>query len=83
MSCGVVLSSCNMGFGVIKAEGVVGLSQGFLLAGAASAVVSQYSVFSNFSATVTVSPSGPPGLFKGVTTALWSVDDGSTAAHVG
>jgi len=43
-----------MGFGVIKAEGVVGLSQGFLLAGAASAVVS-----------------------------LWSVDDGSTAAHVG
>jgi len=30
----------------------------------------QYSVFSNCSSTVTVSPSGPPGLFKGVTTAM-------------
>jgi hypothetical protein len=28
----------------------------------------QYSVFSNCVSTVTVSPSGPPGLFKGVTT---------------
>ena len=35
--------------------------------------VRQYSVFSNFSATVTVSPSGPPGLFKGVTTAMSGV----------
>ncbi len=33
----------------------------------------QYSVFSNFSATVTVSPSGPPGLFKGVTTPMSGV----------
>jgi len=35
--------------------------------------VLQYSVFSNFSATVTVSPSGPPGLFKGVTTPMSGV----------
>ncbi len=34
----------------------------------AASVPRQYSVFSNFPATVTVSPSGPPGLFKGVTT---------------
>ena len=33
----------------------------------------QYSVFSNFSATETVSPSGPPGLFKGVTTPMSGV----------
>ena len=33
----------------------------------------QYSVFSNCSTTVTVSPSGPPGLFKGVTTAMSGV----------
>ena len=33
----------------------------------------QYSVFSNCSSTVTVSPSGPPGLFKGVTTAMSGV----------
>ena len=32
-----------------------------------------YSVFSNCSTTVTVSPSGPPGLFKGVTTAMSGV----------
>ena len=32
-----------------------------------------YSVFSNFSATVTVSPSGPRKLFKGVTTATSGV----------
>ena len=30
----------------------------------------QYSVFSNCSSTVTVSPSGPRKLFKGVTTAM-------------
>ena len=30
----------------------------------------QYSVFSNCSSTVTVSPSGPIKLFKGVTTAM-------------
>ncbi len=35
----------------------------------------QYSVFSNCSSTVTVSPSGPPGLFKGVTTAMSGVID--------
>jgi hypothetical protein len=34
---------------------------------------SQYSVFSNCSSTVTVSSSGPPGLFKGVTTAMSGV----------
>ena len=33
----------------------------------------QYSVFSNCSSTVTVSLSGPPGLFKGVTTAMSGV----------
>ena len=33
----------------------------------------QYSVFSNCSATVTVSPSGPRKLFKGVTTAMSGV----------
>ena len=33
----------------------------------------QYSVFSNCLSTVTVSPSGPPGLFKGVTTAMSGV----------
>ncbi len=32
----------------------------------------QYSVFSNCSSTVTVSPSGPPGLFKGVTSYISS-----------
>ena len=40
----VVLSACNSGRGEIKAEGVVGLSRGFLLAGAASTVVSLWSV---------------------------------------
>ena len=33
----------------------------------------QYSVFSNCSSTVTVSPSGPKKLFKGVTTAMSGV----------
>ncbi len=33
----------------------------------------QYSVFSNCSSTVTVSPSGPRKLFKGVTTAMSGV----------
>jgi CHAT domain-containing protein len=40
----VVLSACNTGRGVIKAEGVVGLWRGFMLAGAAAAVVSLWSV---------------------------------------
>jgi tetratricopeptide (TPR) repeat protein len=40
----VVLSACNTGRGQIKAEGVVGMSRGFLLAGAASTVVSLWSV---------------------------------------
>ena len=40
----VVLSACNTGRGEIKAEGVVGLARGFLLAGAAAAVVSLWSV---------------------------------------
>jgi hypothetical protein len=35
----------------------------------------QYSVFSNCSSTVTVSPSGPRKLFKGVTTAMSGVID--------
>ena len=35
----------------------------------------QYSVFSNCSSTVTVSPSGPKKLFKGVTTAMSGVID--------
>ena len=40
----VVLSTCNSGRGEIKAEGVVGLSRGFLLAGAAATIVSLWSV---------------------------------------
>jgi CHAT domain-containing protein len=40
----VVLSACNTGRGEIKAKGVVGLARGFLLAGAAAAVVSLWSV---------------------------------------
>jgi CHAT domain-containing protein len=40
----VVLSACNTGRGDILAEGVLGLSRGFLLAGAAAAVVSLWSV---------------------------------------
>ena len=40
----VVLSACNTGCGDILAEGVVGLARGFLLAGAAAAVVSLWSV---------------------------------------
>ena len=40
----VVLSACNTGRGNILAEGVVGLTRGFLLAGAAAAVVSLWSV---------------------------------------
>lgn len=40
----IVLSACNTGAGEIKAEGVVGLSRGFLLAGAAATVVSLWSV---------------------------------------
>jgi CHAT domain-containing protein len=40
----VVLSACNTGRGEIKAEGVVGLARGFLLAGAAATVVSLWSV---------------------------------------
>jgi CHAT domain-containing protein len=40
----VVLSACNTGRGEIKAEGVVGLSRGFLLANASAAVVSLWSV---------------------------------------
>ena len=40
----VVLSACNSGRGEIRAEGVVGLSRGFLFAGAAATVVSLWSV---------------------------------------
>ena len=40
----VVLSACNSGRGEIKAEGVVGLSRGFFMAGAACTVVSLWSV---------------------------------------
>ena len=40
----LVLSACNTGRGEIKAEGVLGLSRGFLLAGASSTVVSLWSV---------------------------------------
>jgi hypothetical protein len=40
----VVLSACDTGRGEIKAEGVVGLSRGFLLANASAAVVSLWSV---------------------------------------
>jgi len=40
----VVLSACNTGCGDILAEGVVGLARGFLLAGAAAAVVSLWAV---------------------------------------
>jgi len=40
----VVLSACNSGRGKINAEGVVGLSRSFLIAGAAAAVVSLWSV---------------------------------------
>ncbi len=40
----VVLSACNSGRGKILAEGVMGLSRGFLFAGAASTVVSLWSV---------------------------------------
>ena len=40
----VVLSACNSGRGKIRAEGVMGLSRGFLFAGAAATVVSLWSV---------------------------------------
>jgi CHAT domain-containing protein len=40
----VVLSACNTGRGEIKAEGVVGIARGFLLANASAAVVSLWSV---------------------------------------
>jgi CHAT domain-containing protein/tetratricopeptide (TPR) repeat protein len=40
----VVLSACNTGRGEIKAEGVVGLARGFLLANASATVVSLWSV---------------------------------------
>ena len=40
----VVLSACNSGRGNIRAEGVMGLSRGFLFAGAAATVVSLWSV---------------------------------------
>jgi CHAT domain-containing protein len=40
----VVLSACNTARGEIKAEGVVGLSRGFLLANASATVVSLWSV---------------------------------------
>ena len=40
----VILSACNTGRGEIKAEGVVGLARGFLLANASAAVVSLWSV---------------------------------------
>ena len=40
----VALSACNTGRGEIKAEGVVGLARGFLLAGAAATVVSLWSI---------------------------------------
>jgi len=40
----VVLSACNTGRGDIKAEGVVGLARGFLMANASAAVVSLWSV---------------------------------------
>jgi hypothetical protein len=40
----VVLSACNSGRGKILAEGVMGLSRGFLFAGAAATVVSLWSV---------------------------------------
>lgn len=45
----VVLSACNTGRGDIKAEGVVGLSRGFLLAGAAATLVSLWAVSFCFS----------------------------------
>jgi CHAT domain-containing protein len=40
----VVLSACDTGRGEIKAEGVVGVARGFLLANASAAVVSLWSV---------------------------------------
>jgi len=40
----VVLSACNSGRGKINAEGVIGLFRSFLIAGAAAAVVSLWSV---------------------------------------
>ncbi len=40
----VVLSACNTGRGEVKAEGVVGIARGFLLADASAAVVSLWSV---------------------------------------
>ena len=40
----VVLSACNSGRGEIKAEGVVGLARGFLMANAAATVMSLWSV---------------------------------------
>jgi CHAT domain-containing protein len=40
----VVLSACNTGRGEIKAEGVVGIARGFMLANASATVVSLWSV---------------------------------------
>jgi hypothetical protein len=52
------------------ADRSVGSASGRAAAPGSLADLPQYSVFSNCSSTVTVSPSGPPGLFKGVTITL-------------
>jgi CHAT domain-containing protein len=48
----VVLSACNSGRGGIRAEGVMGLSRGFLFAGAAATVVSLWSVYDGSTAAL-------------------------------